>query len=42
LKKKIPLYGLERLITSSADTLYIVEGEKDVDTLSRLGYSAAC
>jgi hypothetical protein len=40
--KKIPLYGLERLVNSKSNTLYIVEGEKDVDTLSRLGYSAAC
>lgn len=35
---KMPLYHLHTL--SSADTVIIVEGEKDVETLERMGYTA--
>lgn len=35
---KMPLYHLHKL--SSADTVIIVEGEKDVETLERMGYTA--
>lgn len=35
---KMPLYHLHRL--SSANTVIIVEGEKDVETLERMGYTA--
>ncbi|MDE5771438.1 MAG: hypothetical protein K2I06_07415 [Ruminococcus sp.] len=35
---KIPLYHLHKL--SSADTVVIVEGEKDVETLESMGYTA--
>ncbi len=36
---KVPLYKLPELI-SSKDVVYIVEGEKDVETMQRLGYTA--
>ncbi|MDE5946530.1 MAG: toprim domain-containing protein [Oscillospiraceae bacterium] len=35
---KMPLYHLHKL--SSADTVIIVEGEKDVETLEKMGYTA--
>ena len=35
---KLPLYHLHRL--SEAETVIIVEGEKDVETLERMGYTA--
>lgn len=35
---EMPLYHLHKL--SSADTVIIVEGEKDVETLERMGYTA--
>lgn len=35
---KMPLYRLDKL--NNTDTVYIVEGEKDVETLERMGYTA--
>lgn len=37
---KPPLYKLPELIASKEPTVFIVEGEKDVETMLRLGYSA--
>lgn len=40
---KVPLYGLERLQNFDADEpVYLVEGEKDADTLAALGQPALC
>ncbi|WP_138206384.1 CHC2 zinc finger domain-containing protein [Haloimpatiens lingqiaonensis] len=33
-------YNLYRLVKSKSNTVYIVEGEKDADTLSKMGYLA--
>lgn len=38
-KMKMPLYHLPQLVTSIG-IIYIVEGEKDVETMERLGYTA--
>lgn len=37
--QKMPLYGLKRVIEEK-DTVYITEGEKDADTVIRMGYTA--
>jgi len=37
---KMPLYHLDKLINSASGTVYIVEGEKDVETMERLGFTA--
>lgn len=37
-KMKVPLYHLKNVV--NADTVYIVEGEKDVETVERLGFAA--
>ncbi|MBR4050854.1 MAG: toprim domain-containing protein [Clostridia bacterium] len=37
---RVPLYKYRELLTSDAQTFYIVEGEKDVDTLTSMGYTA--
>lgn len=38
--RKAPLYNADLLQTSAETTLYIVEGEKDVDTLAKHGFLA--
>lgn len=37
--EKMPLYGLKRVLEEK-DTVYITEGEKDADTVIRMGYTA--
>lgn len=37
---KVPPYHVHKL--SEADTVYIAEGEKDVETLEKMGYTASC
>ena len=37
---KMPLYHLDKLINSTSDTVYITEGEKDVETMEGLGFTA--
>src|SRR5665648_88545 len=37
-KIEIPIYNLPAVINTTSEVLYIVEGEKDVDTLTSLGY----
>jgi DNA primase (bacterial type) len=37
---KMPLYHLDKLVNSTSDTIYFVEGEKDVETMERLGFTA--
>lgn len=37
-----PLYNLPALIANRGGTLFVVEGEKDVDTLTRMNFTACC
>lgn len=37
---KMPLYHLDLLMSSQSDTVLVVEGEKDVETCEKLGYTA--
>lgn len=37
---KMPLYHLPELINTFDETVYVVEGEKDVETMKRLGFTA--
>lgn len=37
---KLPLYHLHKLVASASGTVVIVEGEKDVETVERMGFTA--
>lgn len=37
---KLPLYHLHKLVSSASDTVVIVEGEKDVETAEKMGFTA--
>lgn len=37
---KLPLYHLHKLVSSSSETIVVVEGEKDVETAEKMGFTA--
>lgn len=39
-KNKVPLYNQHKLSATAGNTVYIVEGEKDVETMSKLNFIA--
>ena len=39
-KMEIPLYNFPAVVHAASEVIYIVEGEKDVDTIKKLGYLA--